>query len=229
MKPNTSVSTSWRSAPGPGGSYNASNVTLPVVIRFAYDIQDYQLAGRPGWMQSERFDIAARAGRDVPNAELRLMVQSLLADRFKLTVRREQREMAQYALVHARSDGRYGPDLLRVPVEDCSSPEARATASARPAPAAMSGGSAISGSCGPISAIARILGGRVGAPVADKTGLSGNWSFLIRFRSDDLAAPDANLPSLFDALQEQLGLKLERTRGPVEVLVIDSVQLPTPD
>src|SRR5688572_12889638 len=83
VKPNTSGNMGWRSGPGPGGSYNATNVTLPVLIRYAYDIQDYQFAGGPAWMQTERFDIAARAGREASTAELRLMMRALLADRFK--------------------------------------------------------------------------------------------------------------------------------------------------
>jgi uncharacterized protein (TIGR03435 family) len=173
------------------------------------------------------------------------MMQSLLADRLKLVIRKEQREMPQYALVLAGSDGRYGPNLQRV-ADDCDTPAARAAAKKRPPLVPRSGGIVSGGSCGPITNVARDVADYIEAPVLDKTGLVGKWDYAIYFRSDGVRTPidrlgvlrpeaadrtrsDSDLPSLFDALQEQLGLKLERFRGPVDVVVIDSVERPTPD
>ncbi len=118
VKRNTSGSGGWNVSPRPGGVYNATNAVLPLFIQFAFDIDDYQLLGGPSWMQTDRFDIAARAGRETPTAELRLMMQTLLEDRFKLIIHKEQRDMSIFALVLERSDGRLGEGLKSV--DDCA-------------------------------------------------------------------------------------------------------------
>ena len=232
VKRNTSGSFGWSSSPGPAG-YSATNVALPTLVQFAYNVRAYQLMGGPDWIQANRFDIAARAGREVPNADLRLMVQVLLSDRFKLVVHREQRQMSHFTMLLARSDGRYGPNLQRV-ADDCD-PARRSAAPERPPIAA--GAAGFSGRCSAISSLARVVAEYVNAPVTAGTDLDGKWDYAVYFRSDRALTPEtnerpvpaSNLPSLFDALQEQLGLKLERTSGPVEVLVIDSVEMPTPN
>jgi len=222
----------YQSNPRPGG-YNATNVSLLLLIRFAYNLKDYEVVGGPDWVQTDRFDIAARAGRDVSNAELRVMMRSLLADRFKLVVRSEQRQIAQFAMVLARSDGRLGLNLERR-ADDCDSAGAPSAARERP-PFADAG---FTMRCGSMSGLSSVVAENIQAPVVDKTGLDGKWDVAVFFRSDralvsgtterPASAPSA--PSLFDALSEQLGLKLERMQGAVAVVrVIDSVQRPTPD
>lgn len=225
--------------PRPGGAYDAGNVPLRVLIEFGYEIPTYQLVGGPAWLDTYRFDIAARAGRDAPLAEVRLMMQSLLEERFKLVVRREQREMPHFALVKARSDGRLGPGLKRLG-EICraaKSPEPAADAPADKPWMALAG--TVERPCGaPISGIAYLASKVMEVPVIDKTGLDGGWDFSLGFGSTlgqsfgaltagQNAASDPNAVSFTTALEEELGLKLESTRGLVDVLVIDSVQLPT--
>ena len=231
VKRNLSGSLSSSVSPRPGGIYNATNTALSSFIQFAYSVEDYQLIGRPSWVQTDRFDIAARAGREVPTIELRQMVQSLLEDRFKLVTHREQREMSIYMLVLARSDGRLGSGFQRV--DDCKEAKSRG-------PEDSPSGARRSNGCGSLSLVASMASWTLGAPVVDKTGVSGLFDVFIYYSpeglrqlggtvlaSPDRPLPDPSLPSYPAALQEQLGLKLESTRGPVDVLVIDSVQQPT--
>ena len=218
----------------PGGTFIATNASVERVIRFAYNLPDYQIAGGPAWMRDDPFDIEAKAGRAVPAEEVRRMVQALLADRFRLVVRREQREMPIYTLVVARADRRLGSNLRQSPA-GCGSPngpketrEERRTAN---------GGVATRRTCARMATLLSIFSSALQSPVRDQTGLTGLWDIELSFtgesrRSADPAtvARDPNdAPALFTAVEEQLGLKLEAARGPVEVLVIDSVERPTPD
>jgi uncharacterized protein (TIGR03435 family) len=234
VKRNLSGSSSWGIRPQAGGVFNATNISVAAFVRFAYSIQDYQLVGGPDWVQRDRFDIAARAGRDVPTTELRPMVQALLEDRFKLVVHNEQREMPSFALVLARSDGRVGPGLQKL-TDGCAKSNAQSKGPSDAPPGAVR-----SSGCGQIAVVVNMASREVGAPVIDKTGLIGMWDVFLYYSPDgarpfggplflspDRPAPDPNLPSFFTALQEQLGLKLERQQGLVDVLVIDSVQQPT--
>jgi uncharacterized protein (TIGR03435 family) len=225
IKPNPSGDRKYSSGEAPGGGYNATNVPLPVLIRFAYDIQPYELRGGPAWMETDRFDVSARAGRDVCNFELRLMLRTLLADRFKLSVHKEQREGSIFAMVLARSDGRFGSGLQRRP-DACDTPRPRLAA---PPPV---GSTLMEIPCASFDVIAQALAGQMGAPVVDRTGLKGKWSLTVYYSPVAVGigpTTNPNLPSFVTALEEQLGLRVESTRGPVEVLVIDSVERPTPN
>jgi uncharacterized protein (TIGR03435 family) len=176
-----------------------------------------------------------------------LMLRAMLADRFKLKVHTETRERPVYVLMVARADGRLGPKLTKSTI-DCQAMMAGARAGgAPPAPPPLSPtGRPVCGlrmgpgifSGGNISMIgfANALAKFAGRPVVDKTGLPGNWDLEVEFAPDQVpnvngapAAVNPDLPSLFTALQEQLGLKLEAQRGGVDILVIDSVERPTPD
>jgi uncharacterized protein (TIGR03435 family) len=235
----------------PGGRFNSVGMPARVLITFAYQLQNFQLVGAPSWLSDERYDIVAKLEGDPPAVmpgsgpdHMMLALRSLLADRFKLKVHRETREMDIYALVMARPGGQPGP-ALKPSAQDCS-PQARRGAP----PPTGAGGAPIF--CGmqmgpgvirlggfPLSQFVGGLGGRVGRMVVDRTGLSGNWNFEMTFAPEgrggppppgvDVPAGDQNAPSLFTAVQEQLGLKLEPTKGPVEVLVVDSVERPTID
>jgi len=212
----------------PGGIYSSPNRPLLRLIQFAYDLREFQIIGGPDWVREDRFDVTARTTPDVPVDEVRLMVQSLLEDRFKLRVRHEKREMPLFELRLARADGRVGPNL-----HDCSNTRDMAGISSPEKPfMAPRGGTVAAGACASLASIANSVGNRLQALVIDKTGLAGQYRYDIYFGPDltpQDAAVNPNLPSFVGALEEQLGLKLERTRGLVDVVVIDSASMPTPD
>ena len=219
---------------------------LRVLIQNAYQLlQDAQLIGGPSWMTSDTFDIVATMAGNPPQEQIPLMLRALLADRFKLVVHTETRELPIYALVLARRDGKLGA-RIRPATFDCLALRKRAIGS----PPALPRGSM---SCAVRSRPGNVMAGGISfaqladhlAPflnrvVIDQTGVAGNFDLDLEWTPDqskpqlptDVSQqPEIilNVPSLFTALQEQLGLKLEPTRGPVDVLVIDSVSQPTPD
>jgi uncharacterized protein (TIGR03435 family) len=225
----------------PGGRFTAVNAPLRFLILYAYQLQGHQLVGAPEWTASERFDIVAKMEGDPPSIvtagpdPMRLATQTLLGERFGLRVRRETRELDIYALTMARSGGQPGRGLKPSP-EDCAVMAARARASA----AAPGPDRAPPFVCGqkfgpgrirfggyPLSLFANGLSQAVGRAVVDRTGLTGNWSFELTYAAEP--SPSSDAPSLFTAIQEELGLKLEATKGPVDVLVVESVERPTPD
>jgi uncharacterized protein (TIGR03435 family) len=181
------------------------NVTLKACITWAYRVTDAEVAGPP-WLTDERFDIVARTESGKPQPE---MMQALLAERFKLVVHRESKELTVYSLVVAKN----GPKLKRVdPGEgDTTSRRGHLTATRT----SMHG-------------LARFLGGpnvRLGRPVMDKTGLDGVFDFELTWTPEGSKDEKADAPpSIFVALQEQLGLKLESQKAPVDVLVVDHIE-----
>jgi uncharacterized protein (TIGR03435 family) len=192
----------------------------------AYHVYDFQIAKGPSWVESERFDIVAKAAGEPGHDEIQRMVQALLADRFKLTIRRETRELLVYALVVAKS----GPKLHEA-AKDYGL-DGRLSIG----PGGQPGAVKIIGQGVPLAAFASMLPTILGRPTLDMTGLVGKFDFTLEFAPDQMmrpqnAGPDSPLPDLsgttiFAALQEQLGLKLEARKGPVEVLVIDRVERP---
>ena len=238
IKPNNSGSDNSSRNLGANGRLVFENFPLRQLIIAAYDIQAFQLIGGPAWINNERFDVEARAAATTPLPQMHLMLRSLLADRFKLVVRQEKRELPVYALIKARSDGGLGPRMKAAAV-DCG-PTGRGRGA--PAPGSPPGLLPAGGGCRAlitpsgvnfegqtIAELARVLGMAVHQTVIDRTGLVGGFDLQLSFSPDSAPAPDSNLPSLFTALQEQLGLKLESTRAPMEVVVVDSVERPTPD
>jgi uncharacterized protein (TIGR03435 family) len=205
-----------------GGRFVGSETTLAAYIRYAYDIQPAQLIGGPDWIGQTHFDIEGRAGREASKTEIQAMLRALLEDRFKLTVRTERREMSFQELVVNRSDGRLGDRLKSVSSEEeCG--EAAKTIPNAPVPA----GAVIGRVCGSMSAVARIASTGTKSLVIDKTGLGGLWYASIFYNFNPLmpgGSPD--LPSFETALQEQLGLRVNRVRGLADVLVVESAQLP---
>lgn len=223
----------------PGGRMTATNQTVRNLIRNAYNIQPYQFVGGPNWIDDDRFDIIAKmADADIPENgmvppyQMMARLQNLLADRFKLVVRRETREVPIFALVMARADGKLGP-RIRVAEGECAE---RARTGTPPPPGTPSGdrpcgtrftrGKVIAGAT-EIEALARNMSGLVQRVIIDKTGLTGRYDLDLDWSPDPTV--DTSGPSLFTALEEQLGLKLESTRGPIDALVIESVERPTPD
>jgi uncharacterized protein (TIGR03435 family) len=218
----------------PGGSFIAMNATLDRVVRFAFDVPDYRLTGGPDWVRSDRFDIQANAGEEVSPDQMRRMVQALLAQRFQLAIRRESRQMSIYDLLLARNDKQLGRSL-RPSAPDCAAPTGPGQTLEEHRSA--NGGVASRRTCAPMATLVAALSSALQSPVDDKTGLTGLWDYELLFTGERrrgadpaAAARDTNeAPVLSTAIQEQLGLKFEPSRGPVEVLVIDSVERPTPD
>ena len=191
------------------------------LLMMAYQVEPFQIVGGPSWRDSERYDILAKAeGQAAPtNAQVNLMLQALLADRFRLRFHRETRELPVYRLVV----GKGGPKLKE---------------SAADAQSSLSFGSGgalqeITVSKGSMEQLARQLSNSgIGRPVRDGTGLTGSYDYKLKWLPGMRAGPDAAAdtggpPSIFTALQEQLGLKLESGKGPGEVLVIDHVEKPS--
>jgi uncharacterized protein (TIGR03435 family) len=241
----------------PGGRLTMINIPVRQLIVRAYQVQPFQVLGGPSWITSDRFDITAKAPGDASPQQMSAMLETLLADRFKLKVRRETRQADVYRLVKARADGKLG-DAIKPAAVECNA--ARGRAGAPGPPVARLGGPA--GGAAPacrfmiapgrfealgqsISAFASTLAPQVGRPVLDETGLTGGYDFTLTFMPDsggrgipagppppgapDLPPIDPNAPALPTALQEQLGLKLESAKGPVEMIVIDSIDQPTED
>jgi uncharacterized protein (TIGR03435 family) len=281
-----------------GGRYTASGVTVKMLIQQAYDLKDYQISGGPSWISSERYDINAKAENpDVSREQMRVLLQSLLAERFNLKIHRESKELPIYALVV----GKDGPKLKKSEVQpgagtDVKPPDSAKSGDVKGAPVKKAGnagappvivsgggvsggvpvwnGSGASGGGGarvavmrsessdkggsmmrmspgqlsaqaaPISTLVTLLAQTLGRPVMDKTGLEGAFDFTLEYtpdesqrgmgiggvdRPDMLPPSDFSGPSIFTAIQDQLGLKLESEKGPVEILVIDRVDKPTPD
>lgn len=211
------------------GRPTATNVTLKYLIKWAYNVEDYQISGGPKWIDSASFDIRATLvhdvrlnGSPVQRSYFREMIQPLLADRFKLVVHRTTRELPVYALVTGKNGPKlqdskeHGPENMR-----------------------MTGGRGLMvGQYIPIDILREALQQVVGRPVANGTGLSGYYDFRLQWDpGDDTPANSADgatsgsvdpaQGSIFTTLQEQLGLRLDARRGLVEVLVIDSAELPS--
>ena len=201
-----------------GSSYRCVNVPLIRVIRLAYaPIQEF--VGGPGWIESDRYDIVAKAEGTPTRPQLQLMLRSLLADRFKLVVHKETREKPAYALVLARPDGKLGPALRKSEV-DCS------PANRDKAPKGACGFRAGQGLITSRSATMEMLASELimtGRLVLDRTGLTGAYELDLRWTPDEFETGAA----LVTALREQLGLKLEAIRAPVEVIVVDKAERPS--
>ena len=212
----------------PGGSYAATNMTLQQLIAAAYGIPTTRVFDGPGWASTDRYDIVAKAAGNPTTAETARLLQILLRERFSLAARVEQRELPVYALVMARADGRIGPRLWRSAAE-CPkrAPVSTSDLTARPVcgiPLLVSKGVSffLAGDV-PMSTVAQALTGAAGRPVLDHTGLTGRYDISVDWAS----SPDVDSISVFTAVQEQLGLKLESTTAPLDVVVIERVERPS--
>jgi bla regulator protein BlaR1 len=192
----------------PGGGLLSTNASLHMMIQNAYNLRPFQVVGGPSWLNVDRFDINAKATGATPE-QVRLMLQRLLAERFKLAVHRETRELPLYSLVVAKG----GPKLSASKVDTTE-------INGNPAD---DGTTEVKFQKVPMSMLARTLARMLQHQVSDGTGLTGEYDFTLRWVPDQLGAEEPG-PSVFTALQEQLGLKLESHKGPVEVLVIDHVE-----
>jgi uncharacterized protein (TIGR03435 family) len=181
--------------------------------------------GGPGWLDTDRFDVVAKANAPFTTDEGRLMLRALLAERFGVLTHNESREMAVFVMRLVRRDGGLASGL-RASVEDCTT---LAAAQAR-LPCGLDvqlAAGVVTGRGVSIPQLARNLMNAVGRVVVDETGLSGAYDLELRFAPEQ--APDPSAASLFTAMQEQLGLKLEPGRAPISVLVIDRATRPAAD
>ncbi len=210
-------------SPGVGSSGNRVTVSAQPVgglIRVAYDVRNYQLAGGPNWVNDDAYDIAAKAEGDntLSVDQVRKLLQALLADRFQLKLHRETREMPVYSLVVGKNGQK---------VQAGTGDQFHMNVTRRP------GQTLIAVSKGSMAQLSATLSSQVGRPVMDRTGLKGGYDFKLSFAPESLqadpnaAASDSTAPSIFTAVQEQLGLRLDSTKAPVEVLVIDHVERPS--
>jgi uncharacterized protein (TIGR03435 family) len=242
-----------------GDNWNTQNATLRRIIRSAYGTRyqmEGQIVGGPGWVDTDRFDIAAKMLPMTDVEDMLAMVRALLADRFQLQTHVETRELSVYALVAARSDGRLGSEMRPAGVDCDGLREAQRQGTAprpvprepgKPLPLCTTGimfGPVVRIESGgmSIAQLVSALSQSIGRPVVDRTGLSGHFVVKLEFAADagagsplgpplpgPAAAAPVDTPSLFAAIQEQLGLKLDARREPTEVLVIDRAEQPSPD
>lgn len=227
----------------PGGRFQMVNGTVESLITWAYNVRlPDLLVGVPDWVRTERYDVQAKAAD--PEASIpqrQLMVRTLLRERFNLQITHKQEIRPVYELVLARPDGRLGPKLKNIPI-DCdawfrdmipgkprvrppSIPDGVEPCTTLSNPTSMtSGGTSI-------AALTSSLIYMVQRSVIDKTGLKGYYTYELEYEPGALVSErgTTTLPSIFTALQEQLGLRLEPGRAPVDVLVIDRIERPTPD
>ncbi|MBS1877554.1 MAG: TIGR03435 family protein [Acidobacteria bacterium] len=209
----------------PPGRFIAKGLTLRLLMQQAYGVRDFQIQGAPGWATTDRYEINAKTGEGpISRDDLKPMLQALLADRFKLALRRETKESSVYELVVAKN----GPKLTE-------------SEGGRGDQVRMGRGFVEAHGAAPPT-IANFLANVLGRAVIDKTGLTKRYDFKLEWTPDDSqnamvrqAHPDAppappadnSGPSIFTALQEQLGLKLENAKGPVDLLIVEKVEKPT--
>jgi uncharacterized protein (TIGR03435 family) len=255
IRPNKSGDFSQFIRRQPGGRMTVTNMPLRQLITFSFQLQQQQLIGGPSWIANDRFDIVAKMEGDpapvAPGAgpdPLMLAMRTLLTERFKLVTHKETRELDVYALTVARPDGKLGA-AIKPSTTDCEALMAGRRGGGPPPPPPDPNGPVLCGLRGSfgriqmggflVSEFARSLQGLAGRLVLDRTGLKGPYDLELTFAQDRPIGPlppgvevppaDPNAPNVFTALQEQLGLKLESTKAPIEVLVIDSVEQPTLD
>jgi uncharacterized protein (TIGR03435 family) len=239
-----------------GDRWRSTNSTLRLLIRNAFGADypmDGQIVGGPSWMDTDRFDILANMAPGTTSIDMQAMVRSLLADRFKLRVHREMRELPVYVLELARPDGKLGPGLRMLTVDCDALRAAQSKGQAPPPPRPTPGGSppdcftntmmgrvtSIDSGGMRMAGLATNLSRAAGRPVLDRTGLTGFFAIRLTFATEPgsvspLGGPPQGVPidpvdapSLTTAVVDQLGLRLESRREQMPVLVIDGAEPPT--
>jgi uncharacterized protein (TIGR03435 family) len=196
-----------------------AQMTLRDYIAYAYGVKESQVRGGPNWVNQTHYDITAKLARVNPQrlagTEIREALQTLLADRFKLVFHRESKEVGGFALLTAKTG------LKLTPVADTGNHRTSATGSLS---------RQLTATQVDMGGIAAFLERETGSPVSDQTHIPGVFTFTLEWTRDDSRNPtpeQAPLPSVFTALQERLGLRLEARKVPVDVLVIDSAEPPS--
>jgi uncharacterized protein (TIGR03435 family) len=225
----------------PGGRVTATSVTLKFLIGLAYGVQDIQISGGPDWVNRAEFNVNAEGEDDA--GSLPAMFQSLLEERFNLAVRRETREVSVYALRLAKPGGKFGPNLHEADAGDCPQEPPPTPAQIKsplwtPCGAFHASRGHLSGKKVTLRMLTSPLVAQVGRPVLDETGVTDKLDLALDWTADANLGPQGDRgqaqgstegPSIFTALREQLGLKLESGKGPVEILVVEHAEKPSED
>jgi uncharacterized protein (TIGR03435 family) len=203
----------------PSGDIRVQHMTARALITIAHQVEPYQLVGAPDWTNASYFDINARANAATTREQTFAMMRALLAERFKLAVHREMREVQGFALV--RASDRLGPGLTPTSINCEENPRG---------PRCSEGGitSTTFNAFGiPLPNVIRLLAGHMSAPIVDETKLAGTFDVALRWANEPGGSDDA--PVIGTAIREQLGLRLERRQVPLEVLVVDRIERPAAD
>jgi len=252
IKPSAPDQRGMRISSSPGGTLNITNLPLKEMIMIAWSVQPFQISGGPAWIESLRYDISAKPDHKPKEDEESLMLQALLADRFQLKIHHETKELPIYALVVANKEGKLGPQLTASKEGGCTPFDPSQPPPPPPDPGKpptlgcgnmMMGFDRLSAVSVQIEGLIPMLSRMLGRTVLDKTGLTGKFDISMHWTPDQSQAMqvppggpppgmpqpqfDPNGPSIFSALQEQLGLKLESQKGPVDIIVIDHVEKPS--
>jgi uncharacterized protein (TIGR03435 family) len=218
--------------------FSAAGITVKMLIQFAYGVaQDYQIAGGPDWVKSDKLEIEAKMDTSVAeelkklspeerNSTRQKMLQALLADRFKLAIHRETKELPVYTLVVGKNSPKFQEAKPDDAVPDASGDRGETKAKNGTVIGFDAGMLTMTAKAVPISELIRDWSISLRRPILDKTGLTGKVDCTLRW-APDTGPSDSNGPSLITAIQEQLGLKLESGKGPVEILVIDHIEKPS--
>lgn len=214
IKVNSSGSRGSSSHSRPGGVILMENISLKQLIERAYDVRDFSLTG-PDWLDTARFDISAKPPEAVSNEEMRVLMQNLLIERFKLAVHREEKTMGAFALLPAKGG-------LKIKAVEPGPSGSNSTVN--------NGRGTLNGQKMTMARLADWLGQRVDRPVVDKTETPGMFDIKLEWVADNPSATPSTEaetpsgPSIYTALQEQLGLKLTSAKLPVQILVVDRVE-----
>jgi uncharacterized protein (TIGR03435 family) len=220
IRPNHSGSTSSDVGPPVGDHFSAINIYVRALIWIAYGVQDFRISGAPDWTETERFDITAKADRpSVTTEQYHLMLQALLADRFRLRVHHEAKESTVLALTVAGGG-------LKLRESDCP----KGSSVPDPCKIAMTTDTAeasLKGRFVSMTELTSSLESITKRFVVDRTGLGGKYEVDLKWSPDFMLSDGTSGPSLSSALQEQAGLKLQAAKGQVDVLVVDHVERPS--
>jgi len=233
IKPNKSSSGNNNSTSFNGNSFSATNISVKMLLEDAYGVKQDLIFGLPGWANSDRFDINAKIVE--PDLELLKkltpkqaegMLQAILVDRFQLKVHTETKTLPVYEMVVVKDGPKFKASAPEGSPED-KSPNGVARGAMTVQRSVQN--TELTGHAIPLASLANMLTDQLHRTVLDKTGLTGQYDLLLKWTSDDApdAASDSSTPSIFTALQEQLGLKLQSSKGPVDTLVVDHVEMPS--
>jgi uncharacterized protein (TIGR03435 family) len=239
----------------PGGHFFANGVATKFLIEEAYGVKDSQLVDVPSWLSTDRYDIDAKCDEataaalnkmkpEARNEQIKLMLQALLADRFKLSLGHETKDLSVYALLIARNGPKLTPSASKPAEKSPDMPRTPGMGGGAQPGIMMNGRGQLTETYGDMDMLANALSRFAGRPVVNKTGLTGRYDLTLKWTPDDAEMagmgggprpggeaapppPDPSGPSLFTAVQEQLGLKLDPQKTPMEVLVIQHVEHPT--
>jgi uncharacterized protein (TIGR03435 family) len=207
--------------------------TAVALIRFAYPTVSGDVRGGPAWIGSERFDVRAKSAGPTTQSTLQAMVRTMLAERFQLRAHYELVERPVFKLVVA--DGKPKPALKRTDLncDEIRAARARGDLAAptpgRPTCSSTFGGGSLTAIGVPMSTLARLISSDAGRFVIDATNLEGDFEFRLSWNPRPLSDQPVDRPTLFAALEQQLGLRLQPATAPVEIVVVDQIERPTPD